>query len=89
MSDVSVCPRCGKKPDTRRFYAGVIGYYCCGHEASTKLYWEQYAAAMSLAIAIRKHSMEASSKYDTTGEMAEIAAMHVADMEQRVLEVFE
>ena len=92
MSEIAKCPICGETPldkwevtSARVFQTGQM---CCGVDCSTNERWNQYAAAMELAKAIVKHESELANENDQSGDYAEIAARHVADMERCVLEVF-
>ena len=86
MNEIAKCPLCGKEPDV-----SVIGphtlYSCCGCAIDDKVRWNQYAAAMELAI-----------RYvESVSSCAEERQAHIAIgdhpdwlslAQQRVLEVF-
>ena len=78
MSKITKCPVCGKAPVKMVFGAGWAqdGYKCCGHTANTLKQWNQYAAAMELAMKVHLF-------HNKDGYLNEIN-----DAEQRVVEVF-
>lgn len=80
MSEIMNCPVCGKAPVKMVFGAGWAqdGYKCCGHTANTLKQWNQYAAAMELAIA--------TAAYFTLATEAGYSRLQKAG--DRVLEVF-
>ena len=88
MSDIAKCPICGEEPEVWCRVEEVRSIVCCKHAAYSTIGWNQYAAAMELAKAIVKHESELANENDQSGDYAEIAARHVADMERCVLEVF-
>ena len=89
MNEIEKCPLCGKVPGWHdfdieaRIFGGERSYFCCGMKASTAVLWNQYAAAMELALELVK--LEKCSATDPEYHKLEYS---IAQMEHHIIQVF-